>query len=281
MYEVIFLWLLALGYIFFAVIQDIRTKEIADWLSFSLIIFALGFRFFYSLFSGDAFAFFFSGLIGFGIFLVIGNLLYYTRIFAGGDAKLMIALGAILPYYPNFFLNVPTFFNFLLIFLSVGFLYIFSSSAVLCVRNFKRFRNEFSKQLMREKKIMIISLLFGIIFLLLGFVDMVFFIIGILVFFISYLYIYSKAVDEACMVVKVKTKDLREGDWLYADLKVGRKMIKARWSGVTKKEIKELAKKYRELKIRQGIPFSPVFLISFIIFLIFIILNISLRNPFG
>jgi Flp pilus assembly protein protease CpaA len=272
---------LALGYILFAVVQDIRTKEIANWLSFSLIIFALGFRFFYSLFSGDEFTFLFNGLIGFGIFLVVGNLLYYTRIFAGGDAKLMIALGAILPYHSDFLSNIPLFFNFLLIFLSVGFLYIFLSSAVLCIRNFKRFKNEFSKQLRKGKRIMIISLLFSIIFLLLGFVDIIFLIMGILIFFIAYLYIYSKAADEACMVVKLKTKDLREGDWLYADLKAGRKVIKARWNGVTKKEIKVLAKKYREVKIRQGIPFSPVFLISFILFLLFIILNVNLRNPFG
>jgi len=46
MYEVIFLIVLALVWVIFATIQDIRTREVANWLSFSLIIFALGFRFF-------------------------------------------------------------------------------------------------------------------------------------------------------------------------------------------------------------------------------------------
>jgi Flp pilus assembly protein protease CpaA len=61
MYEVIFLWILALVYIVFAVVQDAKTKEIANWITFSLIIFALGFRFFYSLFQGDGFVFFYNG----------------------------------------------------------------------------------------------------------------------------------------------------------------------------------------------------------------------------
>ena len=117
MYEVIFLWLLALAYIVFAVIQDIKTREIADWLNFSLIIFVLGFRFFYSLFNGINFTFFYNGLIGLGIFFIAGNLFYYGKVFAGGDAKLMISLGTVLPYYPDFFSNIQTFINFFLIFL--------------------------------------------------------------------------------------------------------------------------------------------------------------------
>ena len=98
MFEVIFLFVLALIWIMFATVQDIRKREVANWVSFSLIIFALGFRFFYSLFSDMGFDFFYQGLIGFGIFLILGNLLYYGKMFAGGDAKLMIALGAVLPF---------------------------------------------------------------------------------------------------------------------------------------------------------------------------------------
>src|SRR4030043_71206 len=202
MYGIIFLWALALIYIIFAVIQDIRTREISNWISFSLIIFALGFRFFYSLFQGEGFTFFYNGLIGFGIFFILGNLFYYGRIFAGGDAKLMIALGTILPYFPDFFSNIQIFFNFLLLFLSVGFIYILITSSVLCLKNFDYFKKEFSRQLKRKKKLMLIVLFFSIVLLVLGFVWTVFLVAGILVFFVSYLFLYSKAVDEACMVRK-------------------------------------------------------------------------------
>ncbi len=280
MYEVIFLWALALVYILFAVIQDVKTREIANWLSFSLIIFALGFRFFYSLFQGDNFLFFYNGLIGLGVFFALGNLLYYGKVFAGGDAKLMISLGVVLPYFPVLSKNFQIFFDFLLIFLSVGFIYILISSIILCVKNFKSFKREFLKQLNKNKKLIIGVLIFSVILLSLGFIEKTFFALGILIFFSSYLYLYSKAIDEACMIKKIRTKDLREGDWLYSNLKIGKKVIKAKWEGVSRREIREISKKYKEIKIRQGVAFSPVFLISFVIFVLFNLLDLKLWNPF-
>ncbi len=279
MYEVIFLWLLALIYIIFAVIQDIKTKEIANWLSFSLIIFALGFRFFYSLFQGDNFLFFYNGIIGLGIFFIVGNLLYYGRVFAGGDAKLMISMGTILPYFPNFSLNSYLFFDFILIFLSVGFIYVFLSSIFLCIKKFHHFKREFIKQFHKNKKMMIAFLLLSVIILSLGFAEKIFFVFGVLIFFSSYLYLYSKAIDESCMVKKIKTKDLRRGDMLYADLKIGKKILKARWEGLSKEDIRKIKKKYKRIKIKEGIPFSPVFLISFLIFIVINLFNLKLWNP--
>jgi len=79
MFEFIFLFLLALVFIIFAVVQDLKSREIANWLNWSLVIFALGFRFFWSLFQGE-WSFFYQGLIGFGIFFVFGNLFYYTHL---------------------------------------------------------------------------------------------------------------------------------------------------------------------------------------------------------
>ncbi|MBI2056754.1 hypothetical protein HYT91_00690 [Candidatus Pacearchaeota archaeon] len=52
MFHIIFLVALALVWMIFAVVQDLKKREIANWVNFSLIIFALGFRFFYSLFNG-------------------------------------------------------------------------------------------------------------------------------------------------------------------------------------------------------------------------------------
>jgi Flp pilus assembly protein protease CpaA len=260
--------------------QDVKTREIANWLSFSLIIFALGFRFFYSLFEGDNFVFFYQGLIGLGIFFVLGNLLYYGKVFAGGDAKLMIALGTIFPVYAVLSKNLQSFFDFLLIFLCVGFVYIMISSVILCVKNFKSFKKEFFKLLNRNKKLMIGIIFLSVILLGLGFLDRIFFSLGILTFITCYLYLYSKAIDECCMIKRMQTKNLREGDWLYSNLKIGRRIIKAKWDGVSKREINEIKKKYKEVRIRQGIAFSPVFLIAFVLFAILYFLNLRLWNPF-
>ena len=279
MHEVIFLWVLAFAFIVFAVIQDIRTREIANWLNFSLIIFALGFRFFYSLFTGDNFSFL-SGLIGLGIFFVIGNLFYYSRLFAGGDAKLMIALGAILPLSTSFFLNVQNFLNFLLIFLFSGFVYTVLASAFLCIKNFKNFKKEFTHQFEEKRKLSYIFLSVGIVSLLFGFIEVLFTFLGLIIFVTFYLYLYSKAIDECCMIKTISVDKLREGDWLYSNVKIGNKMIKAKWDGLNKREIKEIIKHQKSVKIREGIVFSPVFLLAFTLWIISVLSGIDLWNSF-
>ena len=268
MYEIIFLIVLALIWIIFASIQDLRKREVANWLSFSLIIFALSIRFFYSFFL-ENFNFFYQGLIGLGIFFIIGNLLYYGRMFAGGDAKLMIALGTIIPFSLDFLVNIRIFILFFLIFLFIGAFYGLICSGFLTLRNFKEIKKEFSKRLNKDNKIILFVMFLGIILIILGFIEELFFPFGILVFIIPYFYLYAKSIDEVCMIKKIKTNDLMEGDWLYRDLKVGKKLIKADWDGLTKEQIKEIKKRYKEIKIRQGIPFVPVFLISFLFLIYF------------
>lgn len=265
-FEVAFLGVLALVWIVFATVQDLRSREVANWLNFSLIIFALGFRFFFSLFN-DNFIFFYQGLIGLGIFFILGNLFYYSRVFAGGDAKLMIALGAVLPFYYDIFSNLKIFVSFLFVFFFVGAIYGLFVSVFLAVRNFKKFRREASKQF-RKKKIFILIFLFaGLSIFSFGFFEEVFFILGGFVFILPYFYLYAKAIDNACMVKDVLVGKLREGDWLYNDVRVGTKLVKASWDGLSKEDIKRIKMKYKKVKIRHGIAFVPVFLISYLVLL--------------
>ena len=263
--EIIFLLVLALIWIIFATVQDLRSCEVANWLNFSLIIFALGFRFFYCLFSQGNFRFFYQGLIGLGIFFVIGNFLYYVRMFAGGDAKLMIGLGAVLPFSENFFSNARIFSLFFLIFLFTGAVYSLTISFILSLKNFKEFKKEFCRRTKKNKKLIYLVMFLGLVFMGFGFVENLLFYFGVLVFIFPYFFIYAKSIDEVCMIKKIKTKILGEGDWLYRDVKIGKQTIKAKWDGLSKEDIKLIRKKYREIKIRQGIPFVPVFLISFLI----------------
>ena len=65
-------------------------------------------------------------------------------------------------------------------------------------------------------------ILFGLLFMLIGLASALFLYIGILVFVTPYFFVYAKAVDEAAMVRSVNVKKLREGDWLYKDVKIGR-----------------------------------------------------------
>jgi len=275
MLEIVFLVVLALIWILFASIQDLRKREVANWVSFSLIIFALGFRFFYSLFNhSDGFSFFYQGLIGLGIFFIIGNLLYYGRMFAGGDAKLMISLGTILPFSMDFFINIKIFVTFLLLFLFSGAVYGTLWSLHLSFRNFKQFKKELKRNFIKNKKIFYLLTVIGIIFVAIGFLETFLFLIGIFVFVFPYVFIYARSVDEACMIKNLKPKELTEGDWLYRDLSFGRgkkKVIKATWDGLSKQDIKIIQKHFRgkKVKIREGIPFVPVFFIGFLMLVYF------------
>ncbi len=266
-FEIIFLGVLALVWISFATVQDLRKREVANWLNFSLIIFALGFRFFYSLFNND-FNFFYQGLIGLGIFFVLGNLFYYGRIFAGGDAKLMIALGAVIPFNYTFLENSRIFISFLFIFFFVGAFYGLFVSIFLTIKNFKKFKKELRKQFEKKKYFVLMFLMIGLGVFGFGFLNELFFILGAFTFFLPYFYLYAKAIDKVCMIKNINVSKLSEGDWLYNDLRTGKDLIKASWDGLSQEQIKKIRRKYNKIKIRQGIPFIPVFLISFVILMV-------------
>jgi len=267
MFEVVFLICLALVWLVFASLQDLKQREVANWLNFSLIVFALGFRFFWSLFLGNGqdFMFFYQGLIGLGIFFVVGNLFYYSRLFAGGDAKLMIALGPILGFSSNFISNVKIYFVFLFVYLIVGMFYGIVWSFGLSLRNWKAFQKEFARVFYKNSKSVIGVSFLGLVLIGFGMWNFVFSYFGLLILFVPYLYVFAKAVDEACMINKVSVKELVEGDWLYRDVRIGKKLIKANWDGLSKEEIELLRKKNKTVLIRQGVPFVPVFLITFLI----------------
>lgn len=274
MFEIVFLSVLALIWVIAATIQDNKTTEIANWLNFSLAIFAIGFRLFYSIFSND-FSFLYQGLIGLAIFFVMGNLFYKARMFAGGDAKLFISLGAVLPIYSSLYENLNAFLFFLLIFLGAGALYSIASSVVLCFNQWKDFRKEFVRQFGYRRRVINTSygsaatlILFALFF------DAVFLYLAAMALIIPYLYIYAKAVDEAAMVRRVSAKNLMEGDWLYKDVRVGKTLIRANWDGLTKHQIGLLRRKNKEVLIRRGIPFANVFLLSVLFYFYFYFIDL-------
>jgi Flp pilus assembly protein protease CpaA len=272
MIEVIFLSALALIAIIFAIVQDVRTHEVSNWISFSLIIFALGFRFFYSLFFEGNFtnlsSFFYQGLIGLAIFFAIGNLFYYGKVFAGGDAKLMIALGAVIPFYSDLNGNLILFATFIFLFLISGAIYGIFMGLRITLSNREVFVKDFKKRFVKNKNLFYILFVLGLLIMGVGFFSDVFFLLGIFIFILPYFYIWAKSVDETCMIKRVSPRKLREGDWLYKDIKFAKRTIKAKWDGLTNEEISFLRTKNKEVYIREGIPFTPVFFISFILLLV-------------
>jgi len=280
MIEVILLLAVAFAWLIFAVISDYRTTEIPNWLNFSLIIFALGIRFFHSLFSGN-FNFLLHGVIGFGIFFAIGNLMYYGKIFGGGDMRLMIALGTIIPLSNDLLSNIKISVSFLFLFLIFGSVYGIFASTYFAFKNARKFRKEFVIQFRENLRFSIMIMLFGIITLILGITfDRFFLYFGILIFILPVLYVFLKSIDNATMRKKISPEFLREGDWLYEDVRVGKRLVRANWEGLTKSEIMLLKKRNKPVMIKQGIAFGIVFLASFLTLVYFYFFNLPLWNSF-
>lgn len=271
------LFVFGIIWIIFAVVQDIRKREIANWLNYSLIIFVLGYRFFYSLFFSN-YAFFYEGLIGLTLFFIISRLLYYGKLFAGGDANLMMALGAIIPFSLILSENIKLSLLFLLGFFFIGAIYSLLFSFVLSMKNSKKFKKIFFELYFKNKKLVYLSIFFGLFFILLSRGDFLVSLFGVFIIFFPYLYFHTKAVDIACMIKKIKVQELSEGDWLYRSVKIGSKTIEASWDGLTKKDIALLKKNKKFILVRQGIPFAPVFSFAFILF--FILVQTNLWNSF-
>ena len=91
---------IALIALIIASISDIKTKEIPDYLSYSALALALFIRLIYSLLTGNYILIIYA-LIAALLAYLIGLLMFYARIWGGGDVKLLIALSVYLPTNPN------------------------------------------------------------------------------------------------------------------------------------------------------------------------------------
>jgi len=267
--ENIFLYVIGIIWVLIASIHDLRKREVANWLSFSLIAVALSYRLFYSALSGN-WHFSLFGLIGFAVFFAIANLLYYGRVFAGGDAKLMMALGAVVPFYNSFLENITFFGFFIFIVMFLGGIYGLFYSSWLIFRNKKEFSKEFLFQLKSRKKLAVISMISGVILLIAVFVvgEIMLIIIPALCFLVPLLFSYAKAIENSCMIKSVNVSEISTGEWLVENLIVKGRKIRAGWQGVSEDELEFLRKNYKgKIKIKQGIPFVPSFLIALLFLL--------------
>jgi len=264
-----FLIILGLVWIVGAVLQDLKRREVDNLWNFSLIGFALAYRFAVSVFMND-YRFVLNGLIGFAIFFALGNLFYYSRLFAGGDAKLVMALGAVLPLSYFWIMNLKIFGLFVLLFFIGGSLYSLIYALFLMIGNWKDFKKEFLKQWKRYRKMFWFALIFVILWVVFAFLisKTYFVLIGLIVLLFPILFVFAKSIEESCMVKKVNPSKVTEGDWLYEDVMVGGKKIKSSWEGVSKKELELIQKKVKKkIFVKYGIPFTPSFLFAFIVLL--------------
>ncbi|MFH1802188.1 MAG: A24 family peptidase [archaeon] len=265
MQEYIPLFAIAFIAIIFATVQDLRTREVANWLNFSLIAFALAYRAFYAI-SINNLEFFLFGLLGLGVMIVLGHAFYYMKAFAGGDAKLLMGLGVILPYQTYLHLILLPIFLIFTLFLA-GAVYSLVYSIFLISKKKKQFSKEFKKFSKNKKGLLIISTALFVIALGIGFYRNIAFLFAI-IFLIPLVWIYTRSLDK-CMIILMPPEKLTEGDWLEEEITIGKTKIKKSVHGLSFKEIQFLRKHKKKVLIKQGIPFVPAFLITIILMALF------------
>jgi len=239
------IWLAAASF------TDLKKREVANWLSFSLIAIALAVRASESIIAGNAQPIL-TSVIGLAIFFVIANVLYFGKIFAGGDAKLLMAMGAVIPGAA--FLS-----NFLIIGGVYGLIYSFG----LAIIHRKAFSSGLKK--INKKTSCLMIFIFAVFILGLILKIPIIYIITATIILIYYLHVFVKTVEKSCLIRKVSPQKLTEGDWLFKDIKIRGKTLKASFHGLTQKQINLIKKNKKLVQIKYGIPFIPVFLIAFLL----------------
>jgi len=273
MKEYYFLFALALLWTLVATIQDIKKREVANWLSFSLIAFALAYRAFYAIHFKNS-QFLLLGLIGFAIFFILAHILYYGRAFAGGDAKLLIGFGIILPYTSYTSLLSLTIIFIFTLFL-VGAIYSLIYSIFIASKHKIKFKEEFKRRFKKSKYLQIISPIIFLALLYFGALHPIILTFSIF-FLIPILFIYTKSLDK-CMVALLPPSKLTEGDWLEKSVRINSKItIKKSVHGLSQKDIQILKKHNKKVLIKEGIPFVPAFLVTLLIMVyVFLVLQVS------
>ena len=256
---------IAVVWILIAIIQDFRSLEVANWWNFSLIVFVLAYRSFLSV-SKANYWYVLWGVIGLGIFWIISEGFYYARMFGGGDTKLLMALGTILPLSLQWQENLQIAIIFLMMFLFSAAIYGTVYSIVLVIIKYNSFKKEYD-MLSKNYKKEILSLVFlSIIFLALS---LIFNIpagvwLSILILISPFLLISAKSIENTCLIRKVAVSKLTIGDWIVEKVKIGRKTIKPNWQGLSEEELKTIKKYKGKVKVKYGIPFTPAFLFGII-----------------
>lgn len=274
--------ILAVAFLFLCVTAyiDIRTYEIPDWINFAAVGSAVGLRLLWTVFELN-YSYVVAGIFGLLLFYILGSAMFYTGQWGGGDSKLLMAIGAFL----GFELDLESkAFSFLVWLIIMGAVYGFFWSVILAFVNWPSFKRNI-KIMMSEK---IYSLIHKISWASFAFLAMIavlaksdktlFFFVSTLAFFcvfFFYLFIGIKSVENCCMLKRVEPRQLTEGDWVAKDVFIkGRKVCSQKDLGLTKSQIKTLLElgardKIRKILIKTGIPFTPSFLLAFLMMLIY------------
>lgn len=252
---------------------DIKKREVPDLISYGLILTAISLRAVFAAYLYDA-SVIINGLIGLGVMVVFAFAMFYSGQWGGGDAKLLMALGAV------FGLSYDIQFQPLLLFLAnlllFGSIYGLAWTSFLFVRSWPKSRHEFVSVLSSKKAMVIriplyaLSVFFFVYAVFVPQTRKLSLLLAIMLPFMFFLWAYTKVVENVSMLKRVLPPQLTEGDWIAENIVVdNNKICGPKDLGLSQRQLKELNALYSKGKIKtvlikEGIPFVPSFLLAFI-----------------
>lgn len=275
----IFLTAIGVAALFFASLADIKTREVPDWVSYGLIAGGVLIQMLYSGIEGS-WSVFLGSVLGLLLMVILGHVMFYARQWGGGDAKLLMGLGIIFWRRPFF---VPAGeFNFLVTILLniavVGSAYGFVYGLILVIKNKKAFAKAFAEESSQQKVKRVkwcaiaVAGMAAITTMIIedAGAKMILAVVALGILFYVYVRIGIKVVEKVCLTKKILVGKLRPGDWVEQDVKVrGKILYKKKPLGIEKEDIRILKKAgIKEVVVKEGIPFIPVYFLSVILSLI-------------
>jgi Flp pilus assembly protein protease CpaA len=253
--------------LFIASYTDVKTREVPDWLSFSFMIIILLLQILFSIEYG--WKVIISAIIGLFVYFLLALLFYYTDQWGGADSKLLIGMGLVLG--ADFIFGRKQYdliIYLVLLFLFAAFVGLFWST-ILAIKYHKKFTHSFGKLLTEYKKEHIGVAAATFVMVVLGFfVHEYIFLIALFPLIAYYAFVYLHSIEDSCFIKQIMPHKLTLGDWLYKDVKIGRKTIVASKT-LEREDIHRLMQleaedKIKTVEIKEGIPLVPSFFLAYV-----------------
>ncbi|MFH1064402.1 MAG: A24 family peptidase [Candidatus Woesearchaeota archaeon] len=251
---------------------DFKVREVPDWLNYGLIFVGIGLRLIFSIAYHDA-GYLLEGIFGLGAFFVIAIVMFYGGQWGGGDAKMVMGLGALI----GLKLSLDAFLiGFMINIVICGAIFGILFSIYLVALDFRCFAKEFNKRFKEKKHEKWVVWITTVALLVLSTVLPVQLKVSVVVLagmllLTFYMFVYLKAVEAASMIKWVSPDKLTEGDWIVEDVIVGgKKICGPKDLGIDMSQIKKLIRlskqgKVKKVLVKYGIPFVPSFLLAFLL----------------
>jgi prepilin signal peptidase PulO-like enzyme (type II secretory pathway) len=256
-----------------ASIWDLKTTEIPDEIPYAMIGIGVVAHLTESFLTGNYSPLFFSLVVGLS-FLGFGFLMYYSGQWGGGDAKVLSAIGFLLPSYPSEKVLFPFPVSFLFNVFIIGAGYMILYAFILAILQ-RKILFSFVKDIKASSKLLFLSLVVTMASVILfslsiywmfhiSILEDILYIASmsaLIVLILFFLLKFVKTVEDVGFKKKIPVSELKVGDVLL-ESKI--------WDGINEKQLKEIRKSGKKyVWIKEGVRFAPAFPLALLFTLLF------------